>query len=137
MQAITPTAQLLEILTALAAGDYAAVVMKLYQNDVTPTPLTVVGDLTEATFSGYAAVTALDYGSPYMNLDGYAEMDLPSQQFDHSAGATANNVYGMWIEKTGGGLLYAARFDSAPLPMIDATNAIVVLSRFVLRNIGT
>lgn len=137
MAAITPNPQLIEILAALAAGDYDALTMDLYQNDLDPTPLTVLGDFTVATYSGYAQKTALAFGTPYFNPDGIAEMDLPSQQFDHSGGAVANNIYGYYVQKTGGGLLYAERLPDAPYPMIDATNSIVILSRFLMRNFST
>ena len=137
MAAITPFAQLVAVLDALKTGDYGAVTMDLYQNDVDPTPSSVLGDFEVADFSGYAQATALDFGGVFQNLDGYAEMDLPSQQFDHSGGATANNIYGFFVEVTAGGLLYAERFPVVPIPMITAVNSIIVLSRFVLRNIGT
>ena len=137
MAAITPSAQLIAVLEALAAADYAAVTMDLFQNDVNPTINTVLADLDVATYTGYAQKTALDFGGAFFNIDGNGEMDLPSQQFDHGASGVANNIYGFYVQKTGGGLLYAERFESAPIPMIDTTNSIVVLSRFICQNIGS
>jgi hypothetical protein len=137
MAAITPQAQLYAILTGLAAGEYKTLKMMLFKNDYTPTPLTGIGDLTEADFGGYALMSALDFGAPFQNPDGYPEMDLPSQQWNSDGTAPSNNVYGYYVTTAGGDLLYAERFADAPIPMIDATNGIVVLSRFVLRNIGS
>lgn len=134
MAAITTQAQLIANLAALAAGDYGAVTMDLYQNDVDPTDLSILADFTVATFSGYAQATAIDYGGPFINSDGNAEMDAPSQQFDHSGGVIANLIYGFYIQKTGGGLLYAERFAAAPISMVTALNSIVVLSRYVMQN---
>jgi len=134
MAAITTMAQLIANLVELAANDYGAVTMDLYQNDVTPTEGSILADFTVADFSGYAQETALNFGAPFVNLDGYAEMDLPSVQFDHSGGATANMIYGFYIQKTGGGLLYAERLPTAPIPMVTSLNALVILSRYIMQN---
>ena len=133
MPGIVPRPSRVAVCDALKVVLLDDVTVHLYQNDVAPGPDTVVGDLTEADFSGYAASAALVFGGPFQNADGEIEMDLPSHQFDHSGGAVANVIFGYYVLTTGGDLLFAERF-AASIPMIVITNSIVVLPRFSLES---
>jgi hypothetical protein len=90
--------------------------VNLFQNDVTPTPATVLGDLTVATFSGYAAIVVAALLAAYLDPIGGASAQIGTVQFDHSGGAVANTIYGFWVETAGGVLILAGRFDQA-VPM--------------------
>jgi hypothetical protein len=114
---------------AITTALLTAAKIKLFQNDVNPNPNTVIGDLTEATFSGYLAATAT-WGATFLNSDGKAEADAPSHMFARAAGATSNDIFGYWVEDAAGNLLFAERFAGAPIPMAVVTDAIVLLSRF-------
>lgn len=136
---VVPNSQLLQILEDYATlptdPAFETPTMHLFQNDFAPNVAMVLADLTEATFSGYAAAAGLAWGAPFINADGRAETDLPSQQFQHDGGAVANLVYGYYLTNAAGTVLYGAeRFADAPIAMSFATNAIVVLSRLTQGN---
>ena len=62
----------------------------LYKNDLTPDKDTVLGDLVEANFSGYSAVTvtAWNYGSIGLDAEDRAfTTGTPDAVFTHSGGA--------------------------------------------------
>lgn len=104
--------------------------LKLFKNDFTPTPATVIGDFIEADFSGYAAKTIAAFGAVHTNPDGSAEVASPLEQFDHSGGAVSNLVYGWWFETAAGVLIMSERFASAPIPMaVVGDSILLVLAR--------
>jgi hypothetical protein len=106
-------------------------IIKLYKNDLTPHPATVVGDFVECDFSGYTAYTVVAWGATFLNSDGKAEGDAPSHMFARAAGATSNDVFGYYCTTAAGALLFAERFTGAPIPMnTPVSDAIVLLSRF-------
>lgn len=125
-KAIPESARLL-LLENMRAGELALSALHLFQNDITPGPFTAIGDLTEADYSGYLAIPALAFGAVYVSGDGGAKTTLPSQQFDHSGGIVANDIYGWYLTDAGGALLMAQRFDDAPIEMSTASHSIIVL----------
>jgi len=87
-------------------------VLKLFKNDVTPDESTVIGDLTEADFTGYSSqtLTGSSWSAASSGATSYAE-----QSFTSSADQTAQTVYGWYLERaTGGELVAADRFSSPP-----------------------
>lgn len=71
--------------------------LRLYANDYTPTPLDTWGSFTEASFTGYAAVSLVGlYPTPVAVVPGQWEMSMPSQIFNCSGGA-GETVYGCAI----------------------------------------
>lgn len=105
-------------------GEKAPVTLtiKLFRNDYVPVKGTVLGSLTEATFTGYASI---DLTNPVTQpaLDGtdraWVLWDLVSWT---KAGATGNTIYGYWVEDDDGNLLYVERFDSGGWAMtVDGT----------------
>lgn len=49
--------RMLSLLVNKAGTNLANLTLRLFKNDFTPTETSVVGDLTEATFTGYAAIS--------------------------------------------------------------------------------
>lgn len=107
--------------------------VNLYQNDYTPVPGTVLGDLDIATFSGYAAKVVAALLAAYLDPVSGASAQIATQQWDHSGGATANTIYGFWVETTGGDLRLVGRFDS-PIGMAALGDSIPLDVKFNLGN---
>jgi hypothetical protein len=105
----------LAILTELTAADgvFDGAKIALYQNDVTPTPLTVIGGLTEATYTGYAQ-KAIVWAAPSDTAGGTAEViGTIAAAFRPTATTTGNVIYGLMIVTAGGALLLSARLDES------------------------
>lgn len=115
----------------------AKVTYHLYKNDVTPDADTVIGDLTEANFSGYAShtVTGWGYTSPGIDVDSRAVV-LGDENFTatHNGGGTNNDIYGYYVTDNSGGLLWAQRLDSPPIPVDANGKFVTVVPKFTLRS---
>lgn len=86
-------------------------VLRLFKNPVVLSPATVIADLTEATFTGYAAINLIgDFGSPYFVKNGEYEFASSLQQFDWAGGAS-QVIYGWYIDN-GSTLVMSGSFDS-------------------------
>lgn len=106
------------------AGLWRELVLKLYQNDFTPGLETALAEFTEADFSGYVAIVlSAGWLLPFVDADGIARMMQAQTQFNHDGGATANTIFGYFVEKDTGELLWAERFVNS-VPMAAAVNAI-------------
>lgn len=94
------------------------VIYRLYTNNATPHVGTVLADLTEAIWAGYAPVT-LTAGSGWIyGVSSHVGSAIaPPIGFTNGEAFTVN-PYGYFITNPGGGLLLAAgRFDTAPSPI--------------------
>lgn len=87
-------------------------VVGLFKNNVTPTDTTVIGDLTDADFSGYAEVTpgagawTVTPGDPTVAV-------CSEQDFTSDADQTLQTIYGYFIKRaTSGELVWAERLPS-------------------------
>lgn len=114
------------------AGIWNGAKVKLFKNDKTPSSGDVVGDYTEADFTGYVESTAITWGTPYIDDVGRAVILGDLKTFAASGSATTNTVYGYYVvnaaEDT---LLYAEKFDVAK-EMDESADAIPVIPRIVL-----
>ena len=93
-------------------------VLKLYSSNTTPAETDTAGTYTEATFSGYSAITltGATWGSP-----GAGSITYGSQQtFTHNGGGVSNSIYGYFVvQSVSGTLLYAERDGSAPFTLTN------------------
>src|ERR1043166_6772375 len=86
----------------------------LFKNNLTPDLDTVLGDLTEADFSGYDRVTPT-WGAITIAGSNRAKAVGSSCVFAHDGGGTANDVYGYaLINPSSGDLLFIDRLAGAP-----------------------
>lgn len=102
---------------------------RLFQNDITPDADTVIGDFTEADYSGYASQD-LDWGStPDTDSDGRAFAITQELAFP-VASSGSQTVYGWYAEDETGTLRACVRYDS-PFTVTTALSpsATVVLIR--------
>jgi hypothetical protein len=103
----------------------------LFQNDTQVDRNTVIGDLTEATYTGYAS-EAVTWLAPSVADDGAIEVVGTVGEFRPTGSAVVNDIYGIMVKSgiVGTPMVFCARFDDAPLPMASALNAIVVTLRW-------
>lgn len=131
---VVPSAVSLDELTALTGvgGPFNAAVVKLFQNDYTPTVDSVVGDFTEADYTGYAASAAIVWGAPFIDPVAGPLVLGDLKSFPASGPFTVpNDIFGFWIESSGGDLLWAERFDT-PVTIANATDNVVIVPQFGL-----
>jgi hypothetical protein len=77
--------------------------IRLFANNVTVDASTVIGDLTEATFPGYAYIltTAVGFPTPTINGSDQAETDGPTMTWTcTSTPGSPETVYGLYVTST-------------------------------------
>lgn len=128
---VTTNALRLAALDALAAedGPLDAPTLILYQNDVPITNLTIMDDLEEATFGGYAAKAGLVFGSAYLDPAGRAVIEAPSAVWESDDGDPSNVVYGWALTNVGKTALYAAEAFPEPIAITAPSQGISALPR--------
>lgn len=89
--------------------------VRLYTNNINPTVTTVLGDLVEATFDGYAAIVlAMTFGYVDPSSTPYTQSQL--LDWTMTGSVTPETVYGYWVDD-GTDVLMVALFD-APIGMV-------------------
>ena len=107
--------RLLDTLLKLALSQDENQILKLYQNNVTPTQDSVPASFTEANFTGYAARTLLRSGwNNAVTVSNKAESSFGSTPQSWTCGTTGNTINGYWVEgSTSGKCLWAERFSTS------------------------
>lgn len=107
-------------------GPWAALTLHLYVNNVAPNEDTVVADLTQATFAGYAAVAALAFGTCYIDADGNFKLSAPSEQFTATGIGVLETVYGYYLTDAAGTVLHGANLLDTPVPITQIGDGLIV-----------
>jgi hypothetical protein len=93
--------------------------LHLFQNNIVPSPASLLADFTEATYDGYAAGSMPLSGGPYRRTDNSFAI-ASTFSFNMTGSTTPNNIYGYYLtDFTNAQLIAAARFANA-WPMVDA-----------------
>ena len=102
-----------EILLHTFALTHEDLTLKLYKNDYTPTATSVVGNFTEADFTGYSAAT-LDKDDWTIVTDGNSKASATNDAQSWTAAST-QTVYGYYVLSTSSAttVLWAERFGVA------------------------
>ena len=129
-----PFASSLTFLDSTIADQLEGAFLSLYQNNYTPIGGTVLADLVEADFPGYAPIELVGWPNAALNADFKASTQLPMQFFTCSGSATPNNIYGVYVVSAVGDLLYVERNPSAPIAMNTAGQLYGYLPRFTDRS---
>jgi len=106
----------------------------LFKNDLTPDNDTVLGDVTAADFTGYAAVALVEDGPAAIDGSDRAYQLFEEVEFTFSTGTTPQDVYGWYIFDTTGNLIAIERFASPPWTMDDSRPIIQITPLVRLRN---
>lgn len=105
-------------------------VLKLYKNDLTPSDSTVIGNLTESTEAGYAAVTLVGATWTTTQSLGVSTAAYSERTFTFT---TAANVYGYYVVGASSGtLLWVERFSGAPFQLPNSGGEISVTPQITL-----
>ena len=121
---------------ALAAivGKTAAenLVLRLYSSNTTPAETDTTATYTEATFTGYAAIT-LTAASWTVTEGAPSNASYAQQTFTSSAAQATQNIYGYHFTRvTSGRIAWAERFPAGPYPIANNGDNIKVTPTFTL-----
>ena len=107
------------ILDSITAGIFFKnYVWHLYKNNYTPVVTSVLGDFTEADFDGYKSGLTVTSWTAAAISSSHAVSTGNVLTWTKAAGATSNNIYGVYVSDSGGKTLcYAERDPSAPVSM--------------------
>jgi hypothetical protein len=91
--------RLLDIMLKVALSTNENQILKLYQNNYTPTSAAAPGSFTEATFTGYAARTLTrSVWNTAVTVSNKAESSYGTTPQSWTCGATGNTIYGYTVE---------------------------------------
>jgi len=98
----------------LAKAAAENLVVRLYQNNITPAETDVTATYTESTFTGYAAHTATP--ANWTVVEGApTEASYPLTSFTSSADQTSEPAYGYYLTRvTSGRIAWSERFPAGP-----------------------
>jgi hypothetical protein len=119
---INPQAELLAEVAALiaSAAPLYEPTLHLVQQNIAVTPTTPLSVLTaaEASFPGYAAVTAIAWGAPGNSPTGGAEVFAPSHTFTQGASPIPQTIFGWYITDSGVTVLLRYVALANPVPVV-------------------
>lgn len=136
MAGIVPKAAASATLTALITALLANLKMRIFVNNITPDANTVIGDFTEATFTGYSAASLTTWSAPSIDGTGASISTTVQGQFTGTSGGGTGNMYGYYLTDSGGTTLYGCeRFAGAPIAqaqnvVFQVTDTYSVITRF-------
>jgi len=115
MALVVPDEGEIELLKKLLKNttDTENYLMRLYQNNYTPSGTTTAIDFTEANFSNYAdkTIARIDWATPTTNANNKAESSVAVQSW--TCGTVGNTIYGYYIiGSVSGKVLWAEKFAS-------------------------
>ena len=122
-----------DALKAMVAHTAATdLILKLFTNDATISETTVAGDLTEADFTGYSAVTLT--GSSWTISEGApGSADYAEQTFTAGAGISGLQlIYGAMLVRATSGRLFAVEKFSAARPIENEGDSLAVTPSITL-----
>lgn len=103
--------------------------LRLFTNNLTPGKTTVIGDITEASGSGYNNLSLSGGSWTIATADGTNSGTYAQQTFTLTGAIT---VYGYYLTTTSNQLLFAERFDTAPYVLPSDGGEILVNPKFNL-----
>lgn len=127
-----PVAQLLaqlDDITTAMTGAWDGAKMILFVNDYEPATDMVIGDLTEATFTGYAASSAIVWADPFVDDDGNAVLVGGSKEFKGGGDDPPQTVYGYAVVDAAKANIFWAERLPNPVVMDSANKAVVILPK--------
>jgi hypothetical protein len=120
-----------DLLAPLASFLAANAVLRLYQNNHVPVHSDTAASYTEANFPGYASIPLTSWGSVYLSADFHAWIDEVLRTFTSTGSSPANTIYGYYVTKGSGDLLFA-EIAAVAVTINAAGQVYQVLPRFSL-----
>lgn len=92
-----------------------------------PTRTSTPASFTEATFSGYAAISVTGYGTAHedTNLQWLVNANTPTVSWTPTASTVQNDIVGYWIDDPAGNVVAAEAFGQS-YPMHGVTNTLAL-----------
>lgn len=113
-------------------GQFDGAKIALFSNNIVPSPSSVIGDFTPATFTG-STPQAITWGDVYSDGDGNAIAPGGSHLFPVT-GAVSETIYGYIITDTAGTGLLAARQLPAPQQAVPGGPPIMAFAEVKMLN---
>lgn len=110
--------------------------MGLYTNPLKLTPDTVLTDLVQATFIGYAGPASAVFTGPFRNSQGIWQLESSPVQFTMSNAQTQEAIWGWFVCDPTMAQLYFAETQVAPVNMINSNQRLTVIANFNTRNLA-
>lgn len=128
----TDAAEVIALKNFLNNTEPQSLVLRLYSNNRSPAKTDIVGDYTEVSGNGYAAVT-LDPADYVFSPGDPATAAYP--QVTYTFTGAAGNVFGYFVTRaTAGDLLFANRFSNAPINIANNGDEIRITLTITLNN---
>lgn len=109
----------------------------LFTNTPSITPTTVLADLTEATFDGYARVTLTTWGAAFLDPNGnYADSVAPTGTFTLTGTTVLETITGVFVLDKDN-VYMGAELLPTPIPLTSTGQQIVVVAQKVFGRILT
>ncbi|MGL4555272.1 MAG: hypothetical protein ACRC33_29245 [Gemmataceae bacterium] len=129
MRAVLTRAEKIALLNAMTAADTGTLdeaKVGLFSNEITPNDLTVLADLTEAAYTGYAKKSVAAWGAAFLDENGKPRITAQSLQFNPTASTATDTVRGYFVTNAAGDTLkFAVRLDE-PVEMLGTTSGVIV-----------
>lgn len=105
-------------------------VLHLYNNtDLTVDEAVTIGDITEASATGYAAITLTGGSWTTTQSVGVTTAEYSEQTFAFTTGAS---LYGYYVTDTSDNLLWLEEFSGAPFTLPSGGGTIAITSKITL-----
>lgn len=111
--------------TPPAGGDR---LLRLYTNNLTPGKSTVIGDITEATEDGYAAITLTGTSWTIATNLGVNSASYAIQTFTFTEAVTA---YGYYVTTQDDELLWVERFSDGPYVLLSGGGGMAITPKLI------
>lgn len=106
--------------------------MRLFKSNTTPTSTMTLADYTEATFTGYSAVTATS-GSWTINEGAPTSATQASATTFTCTAATSEAIYGYYLSQiTSSQLMWSERFSDGPYTLTNNGDKIILTPQLTL-----
>lgn len=100
--------------------------LHLFVNNIQVAADTVLGDLVEATFGGYAEEAGIAFGPAYLSPDGDARLTAPGTQFSYDGTGPQETVYGWYLTDSTGATIRSAANITPPVPLANEDDGLIV-----------
>lgn len=111
------------------AGPLVNAHLILFTNDIIPGRNTVIGDLVEATFAGYAA-GVLVWSAGENDSAGRAVLIGTPATFSPADAVLEETIYGVGITNTAETTLFAAERFATPVPLASPADSLTYVTQF-------
>lgn len=121
---------ILNCTTGAFAGENMS--LRLYKSDTTPTSTMTLADYTEATFTGYAAVTCTS-GSWTITTGAPTSAEQTAASTFSCSATTSEAIYGYYLSQvTSSILMWAERFSDGPYTIANSGDKIILTAKLTL-----